>query len=141
MLSALPILGDQGPVVLTIDGAVASSNDAQPTAVLTAASHDVGRTLGLRLLAGTWWNDGARDVAVVTSEAARRYFGGVEQAIGRRVAMTQGDRTGRSARDWRVERRREYRSHRAAAGAHLGAARSGDAALRLRDPRRTIPRR
>ena len=29
---------------------------------------------------------------MITSEAARRYFGGVEQAIGRRVAMTQGDR-------------------------------------------------
>ena len=92
LLSSLPLLGDQGPVVMTIDGAVASSNDAQPTAVLTAASHDGGRTLGLRMLAGTWWNDGARDVAVITSEAARRYFGGVEQAIGRRVAMTQGDR-------------------------------------------------
>ncbi len=92
LLSSLPILGDQGPVVLTIDGAVASSDDAQPTAVLTASSHDAGRTLGLRLLAGTWWVEGTRDVAVVTSEAARRYFGGVEQAIGRRVAMTQGDR-------------------------------------------------
>jgi predicted permease len=92
MLNALPILGDQGPLMLTIDGMAASSNGARPTAVVTAASHDVGRTLGLRLLAGTWWSDGARDVAVVTGEAARRYFGGIDQAIGRRIAMTQGDR-------------------------------------------------
>jgi putative ABC transport system permease protein len=93
MVSSLPILGDQGPVMLTIDGAVASRDDAQPTAVVTGASHDVGRALGLRLLAGRWWDDGASEVAVVTAEAARRYFGGVDQAIGRRVALTQGART------------------------------------------------
>jgi len=92
ILSSLPVLGDQGPVALTIDGAVATAADAQPTAVLTASSHDAGRTLGLRLLAGMWWEDGARDVAVITREAARRYFGGVDRAVGRRVAMTQGDR-------------------------------------------------
>ncbi len=93
VVSALPILGDQGPVMLTIDGAVSPPNDAQRTAVLTAASYDAGRALGLRLLAGTWWEDGARDVAVVSSEAARRYFGGTDHAIGRRVALTQGTRT------------------------------------------------
>ena len=90
-LSSLPLLGDQGPVMLTIDGAVASSTDARPTAVVTAASHDVGRTLGLRLLAGRWWDEGARDVLVVTNETARRYFGGVDRAIGRQVAMSQGE--------------------------------------------------
>jgi predicted permease len=93
VLNALPILGDQGPVMLTIDGAAVSTNDVRPTVVVTASSHDVGRTLGLRLLAGTWWADGARDVVVVTHEAARRYFGGVDQAIGRRVAMSQDDHT------------------------------------------------
>jgi predicted permease len=92
ILSSLPVLGDQGPVALTIDGSVATAADAQPTAVLTAASHDGGRTLGLRLIAGTWWDEGARDVAVITSEAARRYFGGVDRAVGRRVALTHGDR-------------------------------------------------
>jgi predicted permease len=92
MVSPLPILGDQGPVMLTIDGAVASLNGAQPSAVMTGSSHDAARALGLRLLAGTWWEDGANDVAVVTDEAARRYFGGTDQAIGRRVSLTQGDR-------------------------------------------------
>ncbi len=93
MVSSLPILGDQGPVMLTIDGAAASLNDAQPTAVLTASTHDADRALGIRLLAGTWWEDGASDVAVVTNELARRYFGGTDQAVGRRVALTQGSRT------------------------------------------------
>ena len=93
IVNALPILGDHGPVLLAIDGAVALPDEARPTAVVTASTHDAGRTLGLRLLAGTWWAEGARDVVVITSETARRYFGGVEPAIGRRVALTQGEHT------------------------------------------------
>jgi hypothetical protein len=38
------------------------------------------------LLAGEWWSDGARDGAVVSEAAARRYLGGVEQAVGRYVS-------------------------------------------------------
>lgn len=100
MVSALPILGDSSPVTLTIDGAPAAgdarsvdSSQARPTAVVTGASHDLDRALGLPMLAGTWWREGASDAAVLTSEAARRYFGAADKAIGRHVSLTQGERT------------------------------------------------
>jgi putative ABC transport system permease protein len=92
MVNALPIAGDQAPLALTIDGAVASANDARPTAVITGASHSLDRTMGLRMLAGAWWTETERDAVVISAEAARRYFGGVDRAIGRRVSVAQGDR-------------------------------------------------
>ena len=111
ILSSLPLLGDQGPVVLTIDGAVASSNDAQPTAVLTAASHDAGSR--------------ARPAAVSGRMVGRRRSrcrGGHQRggaAVFRR--RRSGDRQAgghdpgrshdRGPRRWRGERRREYRPH------------------------------
>jgi predicted permease len=93
MVSALPISGDTVPQTLTIDGAVASAKDARPTAVITGASHSLNRTMGLQLLAGAWWNENERDAAVISAEAARRYFGGVDRAVGHRVSLSQGDRT------------------------------------------------
>jgi hypothetical protein len=92
MLSALPILGDSGPVALTVDNAVADDQEARPSAVVTGASADAARALGVRLLAGEWWRDGARDVAVIAETTARRYFGGVDRAVGRSVSVTQGER-------------------------------------------------
>jgi putative ABC transport system permease protein len=91
MVNALPILGDQGPINLSIDGAVPAPNDARPAAVVTRASHDLDRTLGLRMMAGAWWRESDSGVAVISSETARRYFGGVESAMGRRVSLTQGE--------------------------------------------------
>ena len=93
MVNALPILGDQGPISLSIDGAVAGPNEARPTAVVTRASHDLDRTLALQMLAGAWWRDAESGVAVVSNEAARRYFGGVERAMGRRLSYMQGQQT------------------------------------------------
>jgi len=93
MVSALPISGDAAPQTLTIDGAVASAKDARPTAVITGASHLLNRTMGLQMLAGAWWNENERDAVVISAEAARRYFGGVDRAVGHRVSLLQGDRT------------------------------------------------
>lgn len=92
MLNALPILGDFGPLALTIDNIVIDAKDAKPTAVVTAATPDAGRALGLRLLAGQWWSEGSSDVAVVSESTARRYLGGVETAVGRHFSVSQGDR-------------------------------------------------
>lgn len=92
MLNALPILGDFFPLALTIDNREIDPAQARPTAVVTAGSADAGRTLGLRMLAGAWWAEGARDVAVISEATARRYFGGVEPALGRLFTVTQGDR-------------------------------------------------
>ena len=91
MISSLPILGDQMPRALTIDNKVPDAKAAQPTAVITGLDAAAGPALGLRLLAGEWWNDGARDVAVVSETTARRYFGGVEQAVGRLISLSNGD--------------------------------------------------
>ncbi len=92
MVDALPILGDRGPIVLTIDGSLPSPSEARPAAVVTSSSHDLDRVMGLGMLAGEWWRDGDANVAVVSNETARRYFGGAERAMGRRVSLTQGDR-------------------------------------------------
>ncbi len=92
MISSLPVLGDPGPLAITIDNAVADATEARPTATITAASADTARALGLKMLAGEWWSDGARDVAVIGATTARRYFGGVDDAVGRSVSMSQGDR-------------------------------------------------
>ncbi len=93
MVSALPISGDAAPQTLTIDGAVASATDARPTALITGASHSLNRTMGLQMLAGAWWNENERDAVVISNEAARRYFGGVDRAVGHRVSLLQDDQT------------------------------------------------
>lgn len=92
MVNALPILGDQGPINLSIDGAVPAPNEVRPTAVVTRASHDLDRTLGLQMLAGAWWRVSESEVAVISHETARRYFGGLERALGRGVSIAQRDR-------------------------------------------------
>lgn len=92
MVSGLPILGDAGPLSLTIDNAPVDAQEARPTAVVTGATAGTDRALGLTMIAGSWWSDGAQDEAVISEAAARRYFGGIEQAIGRFVSMSQGDR-------------------------------------------------
>ena len=92
MISALPILGDPGPLAITIDNAVADAKEARPTATITAASADTVSALGLRMLTGEWWSEGARDVAVISETTARRYFRGVDDAVGHFVSMSQGDR-------------------------------------------------
>ena len=91
MIDALPILGDRAPVAMTIDNEVASAKEARPMAFITATSGDADRTLGLRMLAGEWWSDGARDIAVVSEATARRYLGGVDTAVGRFVTIAQGE--------------------------------------------------
>jgi putative ABC transport system permease protein len=93
MVSALPISGDHPPLTLTIDGASALAGDARPAAVVTGASHSLDRTIGLQMLAGRWWSESERDAAAISAEAARRYFGGIDRAVGHRIAVAQGDRT------------------------------------------------
>ncbi len=90
LVSGLPILGDSAPVVLSIDRHVPGPDDVRPTAVVTSATPGAGRALGLTMLSGTWWMEGASGVAVVSETAARRHLGGVDQAIGRMISVTQG---------------------------------------------------
>ncbi len=90
MMNALPILGAESLVGLTVNQASLPPGDATPTVVATLATQETGSVLGINLLAGQWWNDGATDVTVVTRETAVRYLGGVEQALGQTVAVTGG---------------------------------------------------
>ena len=91
LVDALPVLGDRAPLALTIDNEAADAKQAQPMAFVTGTSGDADRTLGLRLLSGEWWTEGARDVAVVSEAAARRYLGGVDRALGRFITFAQGN--------------------------------------------------
>jgi len=93
MTSSLPIMGDTAFTTLTIDGQSASTNQARPTAIVLGATAGVDRALGLQMLAGRWWTDGARDEVVINSAAARRFFGGVDAAIDRHVSLTHGEQT------------------------------------------------
>ena len=97
MLSALPILGSEVIAPFTVDGSALSPGDSAPSAVVTTMSSDGGTAMGLRLLSGAWWDSQDRDVAVVSRETAVRYFGGVEQAVGRSVSYQSGQ-AHRSAR-------------------------------------------
>jgi predicted permease len=93
MLSALPILGAETMVPLTIDNQVPAAGDSKPTAVATGTTADGGSVLGLRMLAGSWWEIDGSGVAVVSRETAVRYLNGVEGAIGRSVTLSRGANT------------------------------------------------
>jgi putative ABC transport system permease protein len=91
MISSLPVLGDGGPVAFAVDDRQAARGDATPTAVLTAARPAAMDILGVPLLSGSWWPEGATDAAVISETTARRYFDGVDGAVGRHLSLPSGD--------------------------------------------------
>lgn len=90
MVSSLPILGSEQLAALTIDGATRAAGETAPTAIVTLVSPEAGRALGLELLTGDWWNSNATAAAVVTRATAERFLGGVQNAVGRRIAVQLG---------------------------------------------------
>lgn len=92
MISAMPILGAEAMGPLSVDGQVVPPGESAPTAVVSNVSSEGAAAMGLNLLRGTWWASTATDVAVVSREAAVRYFGGVDTAVGRSVSYTLGSR-------------------------------------------------
>jgi putative ABC transport system permease protein len=93
MLSALPILGAETIVGMTVERENVAPGESKPTVVATGTTRDVGAALGLTLLAGQWWRDGETDAVVVSRETATRYLGGVERAVGRTVMVAGGSTT------------------------------------------------
>ncbi|HYB96973.1 MAG TPA: ADOP family duplicated permease [Vicinamibacterales bacterium] len=89
-VNALPVLGDTGMVAITIDEHAVAPGEASPTAVVTGADANAMQTLGVPLRAGRWWSEGTMMGAVITQAAAERYFGGVQQAVGRTVSFQRG---------------------------------------------------
>lgn len=90
MISAMPILGGEESAPFSVDGQSVAPGESAPTAVVSHVSAEGAAAMGLRLLSGTWWPSTASDVAVVSREAAVRYFGGVEAAVGRSVSYSIG---------------------------------------------------
>ena len=93
MINALPILGDRMPVPLVLDTATGEPDEVKPNAVVTSTSPDAPSALGFKLLAGSWWQAGDSGVAVVSRATAERYLGGITQAIGRTVKVTENDQS------------------------------------------------
>ena len=91
MINALPILGDRVERPLVLDVASGEASEVKPVAVVTSTTPEGGSALGLTMLAGSWWAPGASDVAVISRATAERYFGGIEQAIGRRFRVNEAD--------------------------------------------------
>jgi putative ABC transport system permease protein len=90
MVNALPVLGSETVVALNVDRAQLPPEEATPSVVSTAATAEIASVLGLTLLAGQWWNEGATDAAVVSRETATRYLGGVGRATGQTVTLSGG---------------------------------------------------
>jgi putative ABC transport system permease protein len=90
MLSALPILGGEEIGPFSVDGRITPPGESAPMAVITQASPEAAAALGLQVVSGSWWTSTAKDVAVVSREAAVDYFGGVDAALGRSVSYELG---------------------------------------------------
>ena len=90
-VAALPVLGDQGVAAIALDDRPGVPNEAAPTVVVTGARANAAATLGVPLIAGQWWREGAADAAVISVAAATRYFGGSERAIGRHFSFPSAE--------------------------------------------------
>lgn len=91
MVSALPVLGDNGMITMAIDDQPVAPGSAAPTVVVTGVRAGAPAMLGVSLRAGRWWQEGAAGVAVISQAAADRYFGGAAAALGRHASFQFGD--------------------------------------------------
>jgi putative ABC transport system permease protein len=88
MMNALPILGAESMVGLTVNDNNLPPGDATPTVVATNITGDTASVLGVSLLTGHWWSEGTTDATVVSRETAVRYLGGVDRAVGQTIAVS-----------------------------------------------------
>jgi putative ABC transport system permease protein len=88
--TALPILGSEGASPMTVEGAVLPAGEAPAAVTVTGTSADWGSTIGLTMLAGSWWANADSGVAVVSRSVAERRLGGVDAAVGKRVTLSHG---------------------------------------------------
>jgi len=90
-VNALPVLGDFGPIAITVDDRDAAPGEPTPLAVVTGARPDAAATLGVGLRGGRWWTDGSTNEAVISQTTATRYFDGVDRAVGRHFSFQSDD--------------------------------------------------
>ena len=90
-LDALPAVSIEPTVPIEIDGRPTSDDEPAPWAYVISADSDALETLGIPLLAGRELTpsdiENDSDVALVSRVAALRYFGTVDQALGRRLTI------------------------------------------------------
>ena len=90
-VTALPILGDSGPIAITVDDRPVVQGEPTPMAVVTGVRPDAMTALGVGLRGGRWWAEGSTNAAVISQIMATRYFDGVDRAIGRHFSFQSGD--------------------------------------------------
>jgi outer membrane protein assembly factor BamB len=90
-VNALPVLGDFGPIAITIDDRTVATGESTPMAVVTGARADAPTSLGVGLRGGRWWTEGSTNEAVISQTTALRYFDGADGAIGRHFSMQSGE--------------------------------------------------
>ncbi|HXW08260.1 MAG TPA: ABC transporter permease [Vicinamibacterales bacterium] len=92
----LPVLGGESTVALAVDGFAPSRPDDRPWAVATTATSQFFAAAGIPILAGRGFAPGdaaaAPQVAVVSQEMARRYWGDARRALGGRVSIDRETR-------------------------------------------------
>ena len=92
----LPVLGSEAPAQLRLEGYEAQRPQDRPWAVPSRVSERFFSTAGIPVLAGRTFarsdNELAMPVAIVSAEMAKRYWGGAEPALHRRVQIDGDDR-------------------------------------------------
>ena len=90
----LPVMGQESPTELNVDGLEVSRPQDRPWAVPSRVGEDFFATTRIPLLAGRGFelsdNERAMPVAVVNAEMARRYWGNGASALDKRVQL-EGD--------------------------------------------------
>ena len=90
-VNALPVLGDSGPIAISVDDRPTVPGEPTPMAVVTGVRADAMTTLGVGLRGGSWWTEGSTNLAVISQAMATRYFDGVDRAIGRHLSYQSGN--------------------------------------------------
>jgi predicted permease len=91
----LPILQSPSATTLVVPGWSAAPGGARPWAIRVRMRQGSLAALGVPLVAGEWptaaQHAGDAPVAVISVEAARRYFGSAEAAVGQRLDLVEGE--------------------------------------------------
>jgi len=99
-IDRLPLLGGERVSTLLIDGRASGRPDEKPWAVTSTATESFFSTARIPIVAGRGFtaqdDANAQPVAIVSRLMADRYLGGVDHAVGARVAFDEGG----DARRW-----------------------------------------
>jgi predicted permease len=91
----LPVLQSPTATTLSVPGQSPAPGGAKPWAIRVRMRHGSLAALGVPLLAGNWLSAaehaGDARVMVISLEAARRYFGSAQAAVGQRLDLIEGD--------------------------------------------------